>query len=205
MKYFIEQLTWRRAVKEFIPNKKIDEATVKKILNAVRMTPCGLGLQPYYLKVITDKPTLEKLALVGYGQKQFLTCSHLLVFVTRTDINKRIDEMLAFRSGGDSKKLAGLAAYEKMARGSVGAMSEDEAKVWGQKQIYIALGFAMAACAELEVDSCPMEGFEPEEFDKVLKLPKGHYSSVLLTLGVRHPENGAPYPQQRPALEEFVK
>ena len=41
---------------------------------------------------------------------------------------------------------------------------------WAKMQAYIALGFGMAAAMELNIASCPMEGFKPEEISKVLKL-----------------------------------
>ena len=40
----------------------------------------------------------------------------------------------------------------------------------GQKtSLYIAQGFALAACAELQIDSCPMEGFDPAAVAKILE------------------------------------
>ena len=78
-----------------------------------------------------------------------------------------------------------LATYEGMMRNSLGGRSQEEIKAWGDAQTYIALGFAMAACAELGIDSCPMEGFVPEEIDKILGLPPHLKSAVLLPIGYR--------------------
>ena len=39
----------------------------------------------------------------------------------------------------------------------------DEILNWSARQAYLALGFALAACAELQIDSCPMEGFEKKK------------------------------------------
>ena len=41
---------------------------------------------------------------------------------------------------------------------------------WAKMQAYIALGFGMAAAMELNIASCPMEGFKPAEISKILKL-----------------------------------
>ena len=59
---------------------------------------------------------------------------------------------------------------------------------WASKQAYIALGFGLAACAELGIDSCPMEGFSSEEFDKILGLPEGQKSAVVMAVGYRGEE-----------------
>lgn len=54
------------------------------------------------------------------------------------------------------------------------------------RQAYIALGFALTAAAELQVDSTPIEGFDPEKVDEILGLrEKGLRSVTLLPLGYR--------------------
>ena len=54
------------------------------------------------------------------------------------------------------------------------------------RQAYIALGIALVAAAEQEVDSTPMEGFDPDAVDKILGLKtRGLRSVVLLPLGYR--------------------
>jgi nitroreductase/dihydropteridine reductase len=56
------------------------------------------------------------------------------------------------------------------------------------RQAYIALGFALVAAAEQEVDSTPMEGFDPAEVDKILGLKeRGLRSVVIMPLGYRDP------------------
>ena len=57
------------------------------------------------------------------------------------------------------------------------------------KQAYIAFSQALTAAAFEEVDSTPIEGFSPEELDKILGLEKkGLRSCVILTLGYRDVE-----------------
>ena len=50
-------------------------------------------------------------------------------------------------------------------------------------QAYIALGFGMAAAMELNIASCPMEGFKPNEISEVLNLNNNLKPCVLLTVG----------------------
>jgi nitroreductase len=57
------------------------------------------------------------------------------------------------------------------------------------RQAYIALGIALVAAAEQEVDSTPMEGFDPDQVDEILGLKaRGLRSVVLLPLGYRNAE-----------------
>jgi nitroreductase len=42
----------------------------------------------------------------------------------------------------------------------------------------------MSASAELKIDSCPIEGFEKQSIEKILKLDENYYQvSMLLALG----------------------
>ena len=54
------------------------------------------------------------------------------------------------------------------------------------RQAYIALGASLIAAAFEEVDSTPMEGFNPKAVDEILDLAsRGLRSTVLLPLGYR--------------------
>jgi nitroreductase len=57
---------------------------------------------------------------------------------------------------------------------------------WATRQAYIALGNLMTCAAVLGVDACPMEGFVPAEYDRVLGLGDSGYASVVCcALGYR--------------------
>ena len=56
---------------------------------------------------------------------------------------------------------------------------EGRLDVWQTHQIYIALGSFMTAAAVLAVDTCPMEGIEPEKFDAILGLSGTDYGTVV--------------------------
>ena len=67
--------------------------------------------------------------------------------------------------------------------------SKDEAREWSKSQTFLALGFALAACCELKIDSCPMEGFDAEAFQKELDLPDHIMPVALMAVGTRDPED----------------
>jgi nitroreductase / dihydropteridine reductase len=62
----------------------------------------------------------------------------------------------------------------------------DEIAVWATNQAYLALGTLLTVCAIEGIDSCPMEGFEPSSYDKLLGLDEMNLESVLvLPVGYR--------------------
>lgn len=190
---FLSQLNWREATKNFDTEKKIDNATLEKILEAIQMTPSSFGLQPYKIYVVTDMQTRKKIQENAWNQAQVTDASHLLVFCSRTDIlEKRIDELMEINSGGNPEMKEKMKGYEDLMRQFLGQRDNEKMQAWADRQTYISLGFAMAACAELGVDSCAIEGFSPEKTDAILELPQQEKSVVLLPIGFRKEENGRP-------------
>jgi nitroreductase/dihydropteridine reductase len=65
----------------------------------------------------------------------------------------------------------------------------EQIQAWAGRQAYIALGFGLAAAAELQIDACPMEGFNPSEFHALLGLPEFIQPVAIMALGYRDPED----------------
>ena len=50
---------------------------------------------------------------------------------------------------------------------------------WAARQVYIALGQFMACAAIIGVDTCPMEGIDPNKYDEVLGIAAQGYRTVV--------------------------
>src|SRR3989339_646869 len=181
---FTDHLTWRHAVRSFDPARPAPTEKVEHIMNAIRMAPTSYGLQPFRVYVVTNQTTKLQLFESAAKQAQVRDCSHLLVFTARTDLLTVTEEYLNELSLGDSTKRLGLVPLETAMRAFMSGLGILGAKkVWASKQTYLALGFALAAAAEHEVASSPMEGFEAKGVRKILKMPRHEHPVVLLALG----------------------
>jgi nitroreductase len=189
---FLDSLSWRQAEKTFDPEKKVSAENLDQILESIRMAPTSYGLQTFHLYVVTNSEFKEKMFAAGYNQQQFLDASHILVFTSKTNVQERIEQYVELASNGNPAIKEKLSGYADMMRGTFANKSTDEINTWAKKQAYIALGFAMAACAELHVDSCPMEGFNASEFNKILNLPDDQDTAVVLPIGHRKEEPHRP-------------
>ncbi|HLU86444.1 MAG TPA: hypothetical protein VKZ44_01740, partial [Taishania sp.] len=59
---------------------------------------------------------------------------------------------------------------------------------------YIALGILVDACANLQIDATPIEGFEAEKIDELLNLKEKQLTSTLLVpVGYRHLEDSTQF------------
>jgi nitroreductase len=182
---FLSQLEWRFATDEFDTDKKIPEADLEKILTSIRMAPSSYGLQPYHVFVITNEELRLKLQEKGYDQAHISEASHYLVFCSRNDYMDRVDQYVDVSSGGDAEKADKLQGYANVMRRTKEGQSAEDIKLWADRQTYLALGFALAACAELEIDAAPMEGFQPPAYDELLELPEHMKSVVAMSVGYR--------------------
>jgi nitroreductase/dihydropteridine reductase len=184
---FLEKLNWRYATKKMDPSKPVSEAAVAKIVEAVQMAPTSSGLQPYELLVVRNKDIRAAIRPVAWDQAQITDGSHLLVFAawdnySEARIDAVVDQMAAER-GGMTDLLQGY--YDRL-KAMYLPRTEEENYAHAARQAYIGLGFALAAAAELGVDSTPMEGFDPAQVDEILGLKeKGLRSVLLLPLGTR--------------------
>jgi len=192
---FTSQLSWRHATKKFHPEKPVTEESLNAVLEAIRMAPTSYGLQPFHVSVISNSEIKEKLKAAAWNQEQLLA-PYVLLFSARSDVTTRIQEYLEMMSGGNKEAREKLKSFEDMLNGSVSAKSPEEAAAWASKQAYIALGFGLAACAELSIDSCPMEGFDADAYKKILSLPENLHPAVLLCIGYRSDEE-KPRPKVR--------
>lgn len=185
---FLSRLEWRFATKRFATDRPVSADDLNQILKAVRLAPTSYGLQPFHVVVTHGQILRDRLKQCSFGQTQVAEASHLLVFCVRTDLLQRIDDYVELASGGDATRRRHLEQVREIMRSGLGAKSEPEIAAWAARQTYLALGFALAACAELGVDSCPIEGCSPKDVDATLGLPSHLKSVALLALGHRAEE-----------------
>ncbi len=182
---FLNNLNWRYATKKFDENKKVSSEDLNKILEAIRLAPTSCGTQSFRALVISDKAIREKLLPASWNQAQITTSSELIVFVARRDLATLTDEFFTELSGGDATIRESLAGYENMVKGGTGHLEGDRAVRYSSEQAHIALGFALAAAAELNIDTCALGGFLPDEYRKILNLSENEVPCVLLAIGYR--------------------
>jgi len=204
---FLEKLNWRYAAKKMDPSKVVPEDLVAQIVEAIRMAPTSSGVQPFELFVIRNKEIREAIRPVAWDQAQITDGSHLLVFASWDNYTEdRIDAVVAqmVEERGDSELLQ---AYYSNLKDMLLPRPAEQNAAHAAHQAYIALGFALAAAAELGVDSTPMEGFDPDQVDEILDLrSKGLRSKVLLPLGYRQEEGDwlLPMPKVRKTKAALV-
>ncbi|MBR9765038.1 MAG: NAD(P)H-dependent oxidoreductase [Rhodobacteraceae bacterium] len=202
-----EKLNWRYATKKMDPTRPVAEDKVAQIVEAIRMAPTSSGVQPFELLVVKNPEVRARLRAAAFDQSQLTDGSHVLVFAAWDNYSaERLDAVLAQNEAvrGENE---GLRAYYDRLKSMYLPRDAGTNHDHAARQAYIALGFALAVAAELEVDSTPMEGFDADSFDEILGLKdKGLHAVVILPLGHREAEADwlLPMKKVRKPLDELV-
>jgi nitroreductase len=188
----LSALHWRYATKKFDPTRTIPAETWAALEQSLVLTPSSFGLQPWKFLVIEDPALRARLLPVSWNQSQTVDASHFVVFARRdnlpeSDIDRHVAR-IAEVTGAPVEKLAGLRG---MIAGFCGrARQEGWLNAWADRQTYIALGNFMTCAAALGIDTCPMEGLDPAQYDTLLGLSGTGFSTVVAcAAGYRSPDD----------------
>ncbi|WP_374049820.1 NAD(P)H-dependent oxidoreductase [Neobacillus sp. PS3-34] len=214
-KEILDAFKFRHATKEFNPEKKISEEDFRFILETARLSPSSLGIEPWKFIIIQNAQLKEKLRTVSWGaQGQLPTASHFVLILARTMKDTKYDsdyiaqQMKEVRNVPDDVFQNMLVRYKSFQESDFHLLDNERAIFdWSGKQTYIALGNMMTAAALIGIDSCPIEGFNMDKVNEILKeeglLEDGSLGiSVMAAFGYRARE---PRPKVRKELDQIVQ
>ncbi len=183
----IAHLKWRYAVKKFDSERILSNEKVEGLKHAFNLTATSYGLQPIKMLLVQNKELQKQLVPCSYGQSQVENASHVLVICVEKVIDKEFitqyfKRVKSIRGTSD----AILKPFKDSLVADFSKREAKEVKTWATNQAYLALGNLLSFCALEEIDSCPMEGFIPKEYDKLLGInEKGLTSVLVLPVGYR--------------------
>jgi len=183
----LDALNSRYATKVFDPDNKIEDEKLQALLESIPLTPSAINAQPWHLFVVRNLQEKTRLAeaAMGYNQPKYINADSLFIFCAKTDFTLddfvAVEEMVAKvrNKGVDEARITSMSGY-------IESMEAEDKKQWLQKQLYLMLGQFLTSCAILQVDSCPIEGFDPKHMDQLLNLSeKGLTAVVTVAVGYR--------------------
>lgn len=187
----LDSLHRRYATKKFDASKKVSADDLSTLLEAIRLSASSYGLQAYKVLVVENEAIRKQLRAASWDQSQITDASQLLVFAVETNFGEAgVDRFVDTIAKTRNVDAASLSGYAAMMKGSF-KRPKEEILAWLTKQVYIALGFGLVAAAELNIDACPMEGFDTAQYDQILGLEeKGLHAAVIMAVGYRSSEDG---------------
>lgn len=187
MSDFSKAMQFRHACKVFDTKKKIPVEQFEEILESIHLSPSSFGMEPWRILVIRDERLRKALKASCWNQSQITDASELVIFTTDNDIVRSDSPYVRtmFERRGMPSEM--VDKYVGVYGQFIAPLEEDEILLenWTAKQCYIALGNAMTCAAMMEIDSCPIEGFDKEEVEAILDLEYGHSVAVMCAFGYR--------------------
>jgi len=202
----IQSLNWRYATKKFDTKKEVSKKDLDEIVEAFRLTASWFWLQPWHLVIVENKWIKEELLKYSYNQQQVTDCSKLLVLCYKKPSKDLVDSFLDDMCEKTWKKREDMKWYEDVINWFLWMMSDEQKSIWAQKQVYIALWNLLNTLAIKNIDSCPIEWFNPSKYDEVLNLnEKQIYSLVVLAIWYRDKDDKySNYPKVRFKKEDIT-
>jgi len=200
-------LQWRYAVKQF-SDQKLSDNQVKQLLEATCLSASGYGLQPYKILVVKSDHIRQRLLPFSYGQDKIATSSHLIIFAAATvPIDVTVDRYMAKFCQINTDITRDSNRMSDYLKSALSSMSPEQAIQWAKEQSYIALGNLLTSAALMQIDSCPMTGFDNQGYDCVLGLAEqGLTSTAICPIGYRHPDDAqAAQPKVRLGYDQLVQ
>jgi nitroreductase len=189
---------FRFACKLFDESKKVAPTDLDYILEAGRLSPSSLGLEPWCFIVVQDEALRRRLRPACWNQVQVTTADAVIVILAlKSELapdSSYPSEMLErlLPPGGDLTET--LKIYRNIAL--------EHRTAWSVSQCHIAAANMMTAAAMIGVDTCPMGGFEPEAVADILGIdPARHAIALLLAVGYRAQQ---PPPKHRLPQRDLV-
>lgn len=211
----ITDLKTRYTTKRYDETKRISQADLDVIYEAIRLSASSINSQPWKFIVIESDEAKARLHNTfenkfQFNQPHIKAASHTILFAhkthySRADYEKVIDrDILNGRTLAENKEQAfGAFAFAQLNTDEQGVTAP-----WTKSQVYLALGNAMHTVARLGIDSTPMEGIDAEriseEFSDELE---GYQCDVALVIGYRKEEEdyNLTLPKSRLALSDVLQ
>jgi len=187
MNNILEALEWRYAVKKFDDKASLTEQQILEVKKVFNLSASSYGLQPYKMIIVQNPELKEKLVAASFGQQQISQSSAILVFTVRTDFGMDyIDQYFEDMSTKRQIPLENLEGYKNFMKGSFANKSQEEIRSWSVNQVYLTMGHMLASLAAMKIDACPMEGLDPNAYDKILDLEAKQLKTIIaMPIGVR--------------------
>ncbi len=183
----IEQLKWRYATKKFDSTKILSEEKLSILKESFNLTATSYGLQPLKMVVIGNPEVKKKLVPITMNQEQVSNASHVLILcIERKMDSKYIVDYFNLVEETRNTPREILNPFESFLIDEFADKSKSNIETWMTKQAYLALGNLLTVCALEDIDSCPIEGFDPTAYDTLLGIDKlGLQSVLVLAVGYR--------------------
>ena len=183
----------RHTTKAFDADRQIPENLIEQLRVLLRNAPSSVNSQPWHFVIAATPEAKARVAQAtqggfAYNEPKVRKASHVVVLCARTTLDDaHLSAVLdAEQADGRFATDEAKANQDKSRRFYVNLHQTElqDERSWIERQVYIALGTLLLGAAALDIDACPMEGFDVKALDEALGLTeRGLTGVVLVALG----------------------
>ncbi|UFS62659.1 NAD(P)H-dependent oxidoreductase [Sulfurimonas sp. HSL-3221] len=183
---FADAMAFRHACKRF-SDQQIPEATFEQVLEFGRMSPSSFGMEPWRFLVVADTALREALRPLCWNQPQITESSHLLIITADNECIKPGTEYVRAMFARRGLPEEAYERYLGVYADHMGPQfhSREAIEAWTHKQCYLAAANMMTGAASLQIDSCPIEGFEKAKVEALLAMEPARSVALIVAFGYR--------------------
>ncbi|MQY50821.1 oxygen-insensitive NAD(P)H nitroreductase [Rhodocyclus gracilis] len=207
--------TTRHTTKAFDPKRKIPAETFAQLETLLRYAPSSVNSQPWHFVIAHTDEGKARIAKAthgsfAYNQPKIMNASHVIVFCARQALDESHLAAVLEQEDRDGRFATpeAKAGQRKSRRyyADLHRFDSKDVQPWMEKQLYLAFGTLLFAAAALEIDACPMEGFDARALDEELGLrADGLTSVVIASLGYRSGDDfNAALPKSRLPADAII-
>lgn len=175
--HIFDAIRSRRAVKYFDPEFKLTADEQSQLIDLAMQSPTAFNLQHWRFVVVDDPKTRQEIRAAAWDQAQVTDASMLVILCA--DINSWEKNAARVWAGAPD-------AVREMMVPAIDTYYRDKPQVQ-RDEIMRSCGIAgqtlMLAARAMELDSCPMDGFDFEAVAKIIQLPADHEIAFMLAIG----------------------
>lgn len=210
----IADLLWRYTTKKYDPSRKVSQADLDVLFEAMRLSASSINSQPWKFVVIESEQAKQRMSDTfvekhHYNQAHVFDSSHIILFAYNPKYTRN-DYAVVVDKGIKDKRVLPENREDAFGAFVFAELNTDEngdTSAWTKAQTYLALGNTLHTLARLKIDSTPLEGIDTQrvntEFSKELA---GYQCDVALAIGYHHPQEdyNEKLPKSRLNLEQIL-
>lgn len=170
----------RYTTKKYDTTRKISKKEIEDLQHILKLTPSSINSQPWVFTFVSNEKIKNELADASFfNAPKIKDASHVVVFSVMNDLDKFEKHVM------DNLAEGSINYYKNFLKDQ----PSETTVSWLTNQVYLSLGFFLAACAAMGIDSTPMEGIEPDKYKSILKAD-GQKILFAVSIGYRDAEDG---------------
>ena len=169
----------RYACHEFVAGVSVSAEDLALVLEAGRLAPSALGLEPWRFITVTDAAGRAAVARACYDQPAATTAAALIVIVALVAALDPDSDYVRARfeaeaRGQDSEPI--YSAYRSLHR-------TESMAAWAKGQCSFAASQMLLQAAHMGLGSCPIGGFDAQALAAALAIPSGEVPALVIAVG----------------------